>query len=228
MNIIIPLISREMGAAIMVGLITGIGLMIYDYIKRSEERKSEKQRDKNIQETQKIENDRFEKINSLDELKSKGIISEAEYRSKSTKIEKEFNAEEIKKSTEYEQLKKLFEQGIFTQKEFNNKVNSLIKEKSNPNKEEFQNNLDLSNFTSMDFIGKWIFDQGIIEFTDIYNFKMRSPETQKQVGQWDFKSYDNLIKLKFYNQIEELIILHLQSDEMIFSLHKKKYKARRV
>lgn len=64
-------------------------------------------------------------IKSLKELKERGILSEAEYREKEQKIESYKKDNTIKNSSEYLQLKKLLDNNILTNEEFQNKIELL-------------------------------------------------------------------------------------------------------
>lgn len=68
-------------------------------------------------------------INDLIELRGKGIISEEEFMSKVYTIENQKTEFDIKNSTEYKQLKNLFDSGILTKEEFESKI-KLIKDAS--------------------------------------------------------------------------------------------------
>jgi hypothetical protein len=64
-------------------------------------------------------------INDLVELRGKGIISEEEFISKVNTIENQKTEFDIKKSTEYKQLKNLFNSGVLTKEEFENKIKRI-------------------------------------------------------------------------------------------------------
>lgn len=84
-----------------------------------------------------IENNSFEKITerkieqktntlnsqveSLKDLKEKGILTEEEYSQKISRIEQEKKEENLKNSQEYKQLKSLFDSGVLTKEEFDTK-----------------------------------------------------------------------------------------------------------
>ncbi len=136
---IIPLISRDMGAALMVGLITGIGIMIYNYFNTAKEREIEKRkREINREEIEK-EKEQEAKEKSLEELKNKGIITDEEYFDKSELIKKKKINDEIINSYEYNQLQELYENDIFSKEEFERKVELLkikLTEKYNSSRTE--------------------------------------------------------------------------------------------
>jgi uncharacterized membrane protein len=64
-------------------------------------------------------------INDLIELRGKGIISEEEFISKINTIENQKTEFDIKNSNEYKQLKNLFDSGILTKGEFENKIKRI-------------------------------------------------------------------------------------------------------
>lgn len=81
---------------------------------------------KNIFKKNSNQNNIKNSLNSLIDLRNKGIISEEEYLVKTTKIFEEEKIEQKINSVEYKQLKSLYENGILTKKEFESKVD-LIK-----------------------------------------------------------------------------------------------------
>lgn len=66
-------------------------------------------------------------ISNLIDLKEKGILTEEEYKSKVHKIETEKAEQYLKNSTEYKQLKSLFDSEVLTKDEFENKIQLLQK-----------------------------------------------------------------------------------------------------
>lgn len=90
-------------------------------------------------------------IESLKNLKQKGILTEQEYMLKLEKIKLEKANEELKKSTVYIQLKNLLDSGILTKEEFENKINEISiiykgKYKTDSNKKTENTNInDLLN-----------------------------------------------------------------------------------
>ncbi|WP_026976624.1 SHOCT domain-containing protein [Flavobacterium tegetincola] len=66
-------------------------------------------------------------INSLTELRDKGILTNVEYYEKVAKIKTEKAKEDIQNSSEYRQLKSLRDSGILTTEEFNLKVEQISK-----------------------------------------------------------------------------------------------------
>jgi uncharacterized membrane protein len=79
----------------------------------------------NQRKTEQKTNNLNSQVESLKDLKEKGILSEEEYKSKVEKIEAEKAKQDLKNSTEYKQLKDLFDLGVLTKDEFENKVNKL-------------------------------------------------------------------------------------------------------
>jgi len=133
-NIILPLISRDAGAAIMVGLASGLILLAWGFFKEIPERKIRKSFLKNEMEKEKewhskqIQKQQFEdRKNNLINLKDKGILSSSEYEEKLQKIEDSEVGSLITESDEYRQLQSLKEDGILTEKEFEEKLELLKK-----------------------------------------------------------------------------------------------------
>ena len=61
-------------------------------------------------------------VESLKDLKEKGILTNEEYNQKVEKIEAEKAEQDLKNSTEYKQLKSLFDSGVLTKEEFESKI----------------------------------------------------------------------------------------------------------
>lgn len=61
-------------------------------------------------------------IDNLNELKEKGILNEEEYKIKSEKIQSEKLENQILNSTEYLQLKNLYDLKVLNKEEFENKI----------------------------------------------------------------------------------------------------------
>ena len=61
-------------------------------------------------------------VESLKDLKEKGILTSEEYNQKVEKIEAEKAEQDLKNSTEYKQLKSLFDSGVLTKEEFESKI----------------------------------------------------------------------------------------------------------
>lgn len=76
---------------------------------------------------QKETNDYDDNINSLRELKVKGILTDEEYEQKLKNLENSKSESQLKLSGEYKNLKSLYENGILTEKEFKSKVDFLKK-----------------------------------------------------------------------------------------------------
>lgn len=69
------------------------------------------------------------KIESLNNLKEKGILSEEEYMEKAKIVNQEIAEKKLKETEEYKQLKDLLDSGLLTENEFENKI-STLKEKT--------------------------------------------------------------------------------------------------
>ena len=61
-------------------------------------------------------------VESLKDLKEKGILTNKEYNQKVEKLEAEKAEQDLKNSTEYKQLKSLFDSGVLTKEEFESKI----------------------------------------------------------------------------------------------------------
>ena len=61
-------------------------------------------------------------VESLKDLKEKGILTNEEYNQKVEKIEAEKAEQDLKNSTEYKQLKSLLDSGVLTKEEFESKI----------------------------------------------------------------------------------------------------------
>lgn len=68
------------------------------------------------------------KIDSLNNLKEKGILSEDEYNEKTKIVNQEIKEKRLKETEEYKQLESLLNSQLLTREEFENKVN-ILKEK---------------------------------------------------------------------------------------------------
>lgn len=69
-------------------------------------------------------------IFNLTNLKQKGILTEEEYKQKVGEIEEVKAEQNLKNSTEYRQLKSLFDSNLLTEKEFNSKIQLINKKNS--------------------------------------------------------------------------------------------------
>ena len=72
-------------------------------------------------------------VESLKDLKEKGILTSEEYNQKVEKIEAEKAEQDLKNSTEYKQLKSLLDSGVLTKEEFESKIvkiNTIINKQS--------------------------------------------------------------------------------------------------
>jgi len=115
-----------------------------------------------------------DKINSLKELKDKEILTEQEYNEKVKNLENYKKDSELKLSEDYIKLKSLFEDGILTKEEFENKVEILkskleVKENTSPEeKEEFFDGLCVFANENLDYGFKDT--QGEIIIKPIYEY----------------------------------------------------------
>ncbi len=144
---VIFLISRDIGASIMVGLITAIGIAIYSYFQNTSVRKAEE----NVKLKEIEKNLEHNKLKSLLNLYEKGILTKLEYEQKSKKVKENIENQEIKKTRDYWELKGLMESGVLTQQEFNEKLITL-KQKYSEIDKCFKPPKHLSNLGIEDFI----------------------------------------------------------------------------
>lgn len=79
----------------------------------------------NQRKTEQKTNNLNSQVESLKDLKQKGILTDEEYLQKIEKLEAEKAKQDLKNSTEYKQLKDLFDLGVLTKVEFENKINKL-------------------------------------------------------------------------------------------------------
>ncbi|MBP6039938.1 MAG: SHOCT domain-containing protein [Flavobacterium sp.] len=109
-------------------------------------------------------------INDLIELRGKGIISEEEFMSKVYTIENQKTEFDINNSTEYKQLKNLFDSGILTKEEFENKIKRIqIIYQKEFNTEESNDIIDQTKESySVNIDDKTTIDRKIILFFGIF------------------------------------------------------------
>lgn len=94
-------------------------------------------------------------ISSLTELREKGILTEAEYYEKTAKIKTEKAQQELKNSKEYKQLKSLFDSGVLTKEEFENKIKLLLNiPEKKTNTKEIKSTINTVNKTYLTEINK--------------------------------------------------------------------------
>ncbi|WP_335965242.1 WG repeat-containing protein [Galbibacter sp. PAP.153] len=120
---VIFLLSRDIGASIMAGVILAIFLMLFQYISNKR-----KERVVNLNNQHKQEEQHTMPIDSkssLLNLKKKGIISEVEYSTKVNIIEESKFEHVLKETKEYRQLKELLNSNILTKEEFEKKIDLL-------------------------------------------------------------------------------------------------------
>lgn len=77
-------------------------------------------------------------ISNLTDLKDKGILTDEEYKEKVGKIESEKTEQDLKNSTEYKQLKSLYNSDVLTKDEFEDKI-EILKNKYFEDKKESNN-----------------------------------------------------------------------------------------
>ncbi len=133
---------------LVVGGVTGVVGLLYTYGKEQFEHFLTKRNENQIKkEKQEIENQpinrNLKSIENLEDLRDSGLLTEREYQEKVEKLRDKILLEKIKDKDEYKKLKDLFEKGILTIDEFEDKINILktisnkpIEIKKNPNSEK--------------------------------------------------------------------------------------------
>ena len=91
-------------------------------------------------------------INSLTELRDKGILTDVEYYEKVAKIKTEKAQQEIQNSSQYRQLKSLRDSGILTKEEFENKIKLIKIEEVKTNAEKLIEVNEEDSFTIGDIL----------------------------------------------------------------------------
>ena len=114
------------------------------------------------------------KIDSLNNLKEKGILTELEFIEKSEILNKEILQKQIKYTEEYKQLEALLNSKLLTKEEFENKVKILtsITENKNTNKETNNvSNVTANSYSKESKITKLTFEEKSFIGTYIINNK---------------------------------------------------------
>lgn len=134
---------------LVVGGVGGGALLLYNYGKEQLDNFLDK-REKNQRkkEKEKIDNQpinrNLKSIETLEELKESGLLTENEYDEKVQKLKGKIQLEQIKDTAEYQKLKDLFDKGILSIDEFESKVKLLNKNVGTI--EEFVNLRNEDNF----------------------------------------------------------------------------------
>ncbi len=134
---------------LVVGGVGGGALLLYNYGKEQFDYFLEKRKENQInKEKEKIDNQpinrNLKSIETLEELKESGLLTENEYDEKVQKLKGKIQLEQIKDTAEYQKLKDLFDKGILSIDEFESKVKLL--NKNDGTIEEFVNLSNEDNF----------------------------------------------------------------------------------
>lgn len=154
----------------IIGLLVGIVFVVSGYLKN---RKTIQQRA--VEKKTVSQQESFNvKIDTLKQLKEKGILTDQEYESKVKKVEEDNVSKSLENYEEYKQLSALYEDGILTKEEFENKV-EILKYKINTKKEtvigEEQHFFEgLCIFTNEDLDFGFKNEQGQIIIEPIYEY----------------------------------------------------------
>jgi|GEM_PF-3467896 len=141
----------------------------------------------------------------LKKLKKFGVISEQEYKEKSDRIISVKQDELFLKSEEYKSLKRLKDNDILTQREFEEKYkilkNKILEQidQSELTLAKKSVNQYVSKVNPRDLIGVWKYENNVFEFwrTGFFIYKTNKMNIIK--GSWLFKDNDYVIKLKKSN-----------------------------
>ena len=131
-------------------------------------------------------------VESLKDLKEKGILTSEEYNQKVEKLEAEKAEQDLKNSIEYSQLKSLLDSGVLTKEEFENKI-------------EFINN---KNKMLIESIGQYLSQKDLNIIKSNYNKsnKYSSKEIRNKL--------EEVLKIKTNlsdNELIELVINELEN-----------------
>jgi uncharacterized protein YqgQ len=130
------------------------------------------------------------------DLKEKGLITDEEYIKIINIIDEEKTDEHLKNSQEYKQLNKLFENGILTKEQFQNKVQILKNILLNVALEEnYKPKQKIENINIEDIIGKWEneFSRVIFGEDDLFKYYFNKKKTNSSDGLWHFEKKNNNI-----------------------------------
>lgn len=222
----IPLISKEIGVGLLVGLISAIGIGIYNRYKNRDEIKQEKASMKSHKKLVSIVTDKELKLQQLLDLKDSGIITEEEVESKAKMLNDNIINGIVVESQEYKQLKELFDKGIFNENEFKDKVNIIRAEvRLNYETEEEQESRNL--ILEEEIFGKWANPEFIIKFKDDHKIEMRWYKTlQVMRGYWSITG--NKIRIDLKSKIEYFDLIKLTNHKLEYKHNKTTFKFDRV
>ncbi|WP_100612436.1 hypothetical protein [Confluentibacter lentus] len=186
-----------------------------------------------------------EQKQSIQILKDKGVLTETEYQEKINIIEEQIIIDKIHKSTEYQNLKNIYESELLTKEQFDEKVNKLIAnykeyypifgENNYPEFtwELFQNmkinkKINPYNYQNSDLLGKWKFKNGqlfLYNENGLNKLKVTWLNNVNRYGEWDLSN--NLLNVKLNKSLgfdkEFFHIDELGSHIFVYFVNDKKY-----
>lgn len=182
-----------------------------------------------------------EQKQSIEILKEKDLLSETEYEEKMKIIDGKIILEKLYTSTDYLNLKNLYENEILTQDEFNLKVETIKKRIThdlNPNR-NLENDEDVISNNEInikngdkpsDFYGKWISENAEIHFYEEYGIqriKMNWNNGIKRNGHWYLTDSNLIASLYKTFGVEEVIfeIEKFTPNSFIYLIDGKRYTA---
>jgi hypothetical protein len=182
--------EHNIGVGIAVGLVTTIGIGIYNYVSNYASIKEEKKYKQVLEVENKSKNEFQQKKESLKNLRDNGILTDAEFNLKVKKIDEENDNQNLLKSEYYIKIKKLYEEGIFDEQEFENKI-KILKEKG----------LDFPIIKKGITVGE---NSTIIKDDETIEFKVKFISSNHSFKFGDFKSwtiqFENSEILNFYTR----------------------------
>ena len=171
-----------------------------------------------------------EQKHSIQILKDKGVLTESEYQEKIDIINEQTIIDKIHKSTEYRNLKKVYESDLLTKKQFDEKTNKLIAEYKEYYSIFGENNypeftwelyksmkvnikLNISDYSKSDLYGKWKFKNGQLFLyheneTNKNRLKVTWTNGMNRYGEWEFD--ESKLNVKLYGTFK--------SDKVIFRI----------
>ncbi|NCP85534.1 MAG: hypothetical protein GW809_08985 [Bacteroidetes bacterium] len=255
---VIQMSSEERGAGLL-GVFTGYAIilaisiwLLYSANKKPKETNSEigssffdnnKNNYTKQQSTKKLSTK--EQKQSLQILKDKGVLNETEYQEKINIIDEQIIIDKIHKSTEYQNLKNVYESELLTKEQFDEKVNKLITdykeyysifgENNYPEFtwELFQNmkinkKINPYDYKNSDIIGKWKFKNGQLFLYNENGFnklKVTWTDNVNRYGEWDLSN--NLLNVRLNKSLgfdkEFFHIDELGSHIFVYFVNDKKY-----
>jgi hypothetical protein len=187
-----------------------------------------------------------EQRQSLEILKDKGVLNETEYQEKIDIINEQIITEEIHKSSEYLNLKNIYENDLLSKQQFEDKTKKLIDDYKEyysifgeNNYPEFtwelyksmkvNNKLNVSDYSKSDLYGKWKLKNGQIFLYQEENkdrLKITSWINElNRYGEWELNNSELNVKLygKFKSDKAVFKISELGSHIFVYFIDDKKF-----